>query len=165
MRMTRSVALASGALLLMLAAAAWWLIRMKEGAHDVGASTTATAAPKPTSAPRPPANDATPAPDAPALGTPLPSLWGTMRGAIRGRRARDFTSDGLTPDQASRIRTSPGPGSGVGISPTTSTSSAEPLRSYQAACMSCLPRGDRRQPKTAIPYPSHNLPPVPPEKP
>ena len=82
MRMTRSVALASGALLLILAAAWWWIDR-GDAERDVGASTTATAAPKPTSAPRPPANDATPAPDAPALGTPLPSLWEALAPAAR----------------------------------------------------------------------------------
>lgn len=85
--MTRTGALASGALLLMLAAAAWWLIRMKEGAHDVGASTTATAAPRPTSAPSLLANDTTAVPDPPPLGTPLPSLWEALAPAARAGHA------------------------------------------------------------------------------
>lgn len=81
--MTRTEVLASGALLLMLAAAAWWLIRIKDGAHDVGATTTAPTAPQATSGPPPPENDATAAPDAPALGTPLPSLWEALAPAAR----------------------------------------------------------------------------------
>ena len=85
--MTRTGALASGALLLMLAAAAWWLIRMKEGAHDVGASTTATAAPRPTSAPSLLANDTKAVPDPPPLGTPLPSLWEALAPAARAGHA------------------------------------------------------------------------------
>lgn len=85
--MTRTEVLASGALLLMLVAAAWWLIRMNDAARDVGASTTATAAPKPTSAPPPPETDATAVPNAPALGTPLPSLWEALAPAARAGHA------------------------------------------------------------------------------
>ena len=85
--MKKREVLASGALLLMLAAAAWWLIRMNDAVRDVGASTTATAAPKPTSAPPPPETDATAVPNAPALGTPLPSLWEALAPAARAGHA------------------------------------------------------------------------------
>jgi hypothetical protein len=69
----------------------------------------------------------TPAPTASIV--PAPSLCGTMRGKAIGRPlaiARDFTSEGFTPDQAMRTRTSPGPGVGVGSSSTRSTSRAAP---------------------------------------
>ena len=46
---------------------------------------------------------------------------------LRVRPSRAFTSDGLTPEVASRTRTSPGPGRGVSISPTCSTSRAGPF--------------------------------------
>src|SRR6516165_8188072 len=46
---------------------------------------------------------------------------------------RFFTSPGLMPEAATRMRTSPGAGSGSGISPTTITSRAGPCFSYQAA--------------------------------
>src|SRR5258706_7962447 len=49
--------------------------------------------------------------------------------------ARDFTSEGLTPDHWSLTRNSPGPGSGVAMSMTFSTSRAGPVRSYTAARM------------------------------
>ncbi|MFY8123671.1 MAG: hypothetical protein ACOVKB_05480, partial [Silanimonas sp.] len=81
------MALASGALLLILAAAWWWIDR-GDAERDVGASTTtAPTAPQATSVPPPPANDTTPAPDAPALGTPLPSLWETLAPAARAGHA------------------------------------------------------------------------------
>ncbi len=63
---------------------------------------------------------------------PAPSLCGTTRGnGITGLRrpARDFTSDGLTPDHCSRTRTSPGPGRGSGRSTSCSTWAAGPVRS------------------------------------
>src|SRR5262249_30539774 len=59
---------------------------------------------------------------------------------LRAVPARLFTSDGLTPEVASRTRTSPGPGRGVSISPTLSTSAAAPFFSYQAARMGGLLR-------------------------
>lgn len=85
--MTRREVLASGALLLILAAAAWWLVRVDDAARDVGASTAAMAAPKTPSAPPPPVTDATAVPDAPALGTPLPSLWEALAPAARAGHA------------------------------------------------------------------------------
>jgi hypothetical protein len=74
--------------------------------------------------------ESTPAPTASIK--PEPSLCGTMRG--NGRvfvrvPARDFTSEGFTPDQASRTRTSPAAGSGRGRSFSASTSCAGPVRS------------------------------------
>src|SRR6516225_1373689 len=48
---------------------------------------------------------------------------------------RFFTSPGLIPEAATRMRTSPGAGSGVAISPTTRTLAGGPCRSYQAAFM------------------------------
>src|SRR5262249_15787208 len=70
--------------------------------------------------------------------TPAPSLWGTTRGnGIPTPNAswRFFTSPGLIPEAATRMRTSPAPGSGVVISPTTRTLARRPCRSYQAAFM------------------------------
>jgi hypothetical protein len=64
--------------------------------------------------------------------TPAPSLCGTMRGnasVFVRTPARDFTSDGLTPDHATLTRTSFGPGVGVGNSATVRTSPAGPVRS------------------------------------
>src|SRR6185503_10601241 len=67
--------------------------------------------------------------------SPAPSLCGITRGnaILRVKPARFFTSDGLTPEVLSLMRTSPGPGFGVSISPTCSTSFAVPFFSYQAA--------------------------------
>src|SRR5262249_881479 len=68
--------------------------------------------------------------------TPAPSLWGMTRGnGIPTTKVswRFFTSPGLIPEAATRMRTSPGPGSGVAISPTTRTLAGGPCRSYQAA--------------------------------
>src|SRR5262249_16856461 len=66
--------------------------------------------------------------------TPAPSLWGMTREASIGRDPlRALTSDGLTPEVLTAMRTSPHPGSAAGISPTTSTSLAAPVLSYQAA--------------------------------
>ena len=63
--------------------------------------------------------------------TPAPSLCGMTRGnaIFRVRPSRDFTSEGLTPEVASRTRTSPGPGSGVATSPRRRTCAAAPLAS------------------------------------
>ena len=47
--------------------------------------------------------------------------------ALLRRPARDFTSEGFTPEQCKRTRTSPGPGAGSGRSPMRSTSRAEPV--------------------------------------
>ena len=47
--------------------------------------------------------------------------------------SRRFTSDGLTPAQAMRTRTSPAAGTGVSSSPACSTVRAGPVRSYQVA--------------------------------
>src|SRR5437764_14970124 len=61
---------------------------------------------------------------------PAPSLWGITRGyGIVGpdTPARALTSDGLTPENATRTRTSPGAGEGVGNSPTCRTSLAGPF--------------------------------------
>jgi hypothetical protein len=60
---------------------------------------------------------------------PAPSLWGTMRGnGMTLAPARDFTSEGFTPDYDSLTRTSPGPGAGVGNSSNVKTSLAGPGR-------------------------------------
>ena len=54
-------------------------------------------------------------------------------GAARGRPARLFTSEGLTPETLSLTNTSWGAGRGFSSSPTVSTSCAGPFLSYQAA--------------------------------
>ena len=63
--------------------------------------------------------------------TPAPSLCGMTRGQaiLRVAPARDFTSEGLTPEAASLTRTSPLWACGVSTSPTCSTSRAAPFRS------------------------------------
>ena len=61
--------------------------------------------------------------------SPAPSLCGITRGNAILRRPRLFTSEGLTPDVASRTRTSPAPGFGVTISPVRNTSRAGPIAS------------------------------------
>src|SRR4051812_21270379 len=73
--------------------------------------------------------------------TPAPSLWGMTRGyaiPYPYSSRRFFTSPGLTPEAATRMRTSPGPGSGFGISPTIRTSRAAPCDSYHAALIGRL---------------------------
>src|SRR5207237_7944241 len=68
--------------------------------------------------------------------TPAPSLWGITRGyGIVGpdTPARALTSDGLTPENATRTRSSPGAGEGVGNSPTCRTSLAGPFAVQKAA--------------------------------
>src|SRR5690606_22990709 len=68
--------------------------------------------------------------------TPAPSLWGMTIPSLTGRLpARDFTSEGFTPEHTTRTTTSCSPGSCIGCSPTCRTSRAGPLRSYQAAFM------------------------------
>ena len=81
---------------------------------------------------------ATPAPTASMM--PAPSLCGITRGnaIFRVVPARFFTSDGLTPEVFSLMRTSPGPGCGVSTSPTCSTSFAVPFFSYQTARIGSL---------------------------
>ena len=78
-------------------------------------------------------DSATPSPTASI--SPAPSLCGITRGnaILRAVPARVFTSDGLTPEVLSLMRTSPGPGCGVSTSPTCRTSLAVPFFSYQAA--------------------------------
>src|SRR5262245_45561987 len=79
--------------------------------------------------------------------TPAPSLWGIIRDASIGRDpARALTSEGLTPDVLTAIRTWPGPGSGAGISPIAKTSRAGPVLSYQAARIVVLHQIFRPQP-------------------
>jgi hypothetical protein len=61
--------------------------------------------------------------------SPAPSLCGMTRGKaiLRFTPARLLTSEGLTPEVASRTRTSPAPGVPVSTSPTRSTSRAGPF--------------------------------------
>lgn len=62
--------------------------------------------------------------------TPAPSLWGMAlgNGIMRLRLpARNFTSDGFTPNQWRWTRTSPGPGRGAGKSTSCSTWLAGPV--------------------------------------
>ena len=71
---------------------------------------------------------ATPGPTASIV--PLPSLCGITRAKGIGRAPpRLFTSEGFTPLQAMRTRTSPGPGSGMGRSEQVRTSAAGPVLS------------------------------------